>query len=165
MIVPNEISLSQIDAWLRAVVINESGCWLYQGRLDRGYAVTNLRGGGRRASHHLHRDIYCCVYGVPAAKDSTGNDLELDHICQTKNCINFNHLELVTHGENLHRELARNTHCKRGHRYTEANTGLNSSSGHRYCRDCKKIYAKRYRTKLNKIRTQLNRVGQPLPHR
>ena len=35
------------------------------------------------------------------------------------------------------------THCKNGHRWTEENTYVNSTTGNRYCRECRRHHYQR----------------------
>jgi hypothetical protein len=69
--------------------------------------------------------------------------LVIDHLCRNPPCVNPDHLEPVTHRENVIRGLVphvsgewkrRITHCPQGHPYDEANT--RHSAGHRFCRAC-----------------------------
>ncbi|MCA1668901.1 MAG: HNH endonuclease [Thermomicrobia bacterium] len=64
-------------------------CWIWQGALTNGY--------GKIAHHRAHRVYYERMYGaIP-----TG--LELDHLCKQKACVNPDHVEPVTHTENVRR--------------------------------------------------------------
>lgn len=61
--------------------------------------------------------------------------LELDHTCNRNCCINPDHLEAVTHAENMRRRSERQTACRGGHRFDEANTYI-TAQGYRQCRVC-----------------------------
>lgn len=115
-----------------------SGCWLWTSALNRkGYGkfddeTRNLL--AHRFSYEMHRGP------IPAG-------LEIDHKCRVRCCVNPDHLEPVTHEENVrrggcvaaltkHRAVQRaKTHCPHGHEYDEANTYL-TRSGTRGCRRC-----------------------------
>ena len=65
------------------------------------------------------------------------DDLELDHLCRNTCCVNPEHLEAVTHLENMRRRHLREaTHCAQGHPYDEENTGWRDGGKHRYCKAC-----------------------------
>jgi hypothetical protein len=63
--------------------------------------------------------------------------LELDHICRVRNCVNPDHLEPVTHAENMRRSSNWRTHCKRGHLIPES----------RVCRECANERNRKYKAK------------------
>lgn len=106
----------------------QSGCWNWTaGRDKRGYARLTIDGRSRLA----HRLSYEEFMGpVPEG-------LELDHLCRNPRCINPEHLEPVTHAENMRRaaEADRTDHCPSGHLFDEANTYLDKN-GYRKCRAC-----------------------------
>ena len=83
-----------------------------------------------------HRLAYELTYGpIPEG-------LTLHHICETTDCVNPDHLQPVTHAQNL---LAsditlpgkniRKTHCPQGHPYSPENTYRFKGHG-RECRIC-----------------------------
>jgi HNH endonuclease len=90
-------------------------CWIYAGRLQRGYGSI----GSNCRSHRTHRLIY------EASRGPIAPGMVLDHLCQTKACLNPFHLERCTPAENTrrHQEHRRRirTHCKHGHPATEKN--------------------------------------------
>ncbi len=112
----------------------ESGCWLWQGTLDRdGYARFQYGRGHRWAYQHF-------VGSIPQG-------LELDHLCRVRHCVNPEHLEPVTtrtnqlRGNGVSGINARKTHCKRGHPFNEVNTYIRPD-GHRDCRTCRRTALK-----------------------
>lgn len=135
-----------------------SGCWLWMGKINRlGYGGLWVRDltkttGWRSVSAHRH--AYETMVGpIPAGMD-------IDHKCRVRCCVNPDHLEPVTHLENVRRGISgivnggrmrAKTHCPQGHPYSPENTRvrLNKSGGvHRECRVCDREKA-RLRRKRN----------------
>lgn len=133
----------EIAAKIRPVPI--TGCWEWIGAKDsRGYG--NVKIGGRVRKAHVV--VYEALRGPIAA------GLECDHLCRVPWCVNPEHVEVVTHAENVRRGAARwvpgerqraKRRCPQGHPYTEANTYVQPSTGGRACRacDCEKKRARR----------------------
>jgi hypothetical protein len=81
--------------WSKVSVDPDSGCWLWTAAIDpqTGYARLGL---GKKAANG-HRVAYELLVGdVPEG-------LEIDHLCRVRHCVNPDHLEPVTHRENLMR--------------------------------------------------------------
>ena len=97
MHLPNELPpkfLSKVD--LRG----DEDCWLWTGSINKfGYGRFRFGGadsvGGKVWYAHLF--AWTVVRRIPT------EGLSLDHLCGIRNCVNPNHLELVTHSENVRR--------------------------------------------------------------
>jgi hypothetical protein len=136
-------------------VIITDGCWYWSGsKTPAGYGTFKEVSGSNWT--YAHRYAYrACVGGIPRG-------LPLDHLCRTRCCVRWDHLEPVTHQTNVLRGIgpaARNaakTHCAQGHEFNEANTrSVRTRPGHRYCRLCNiaSAAAQRARRKESPIAT------------
>lgn len=68
-------------------------CWIWQLTGSEGYGTTKVNGVSRAA----HRVYYERDVGpIP-------DGLEIDHLCRVRRCCNPEHLEPVTHAENVRR--------------------------------------------------------------
>lgn len=129
-----------------------SDCEIFPGYRNmerRGYGQTGTPYMGTR---HAHRVAWMREHGpVPVG-------LEIDHTCNNPGCVNLDHLEAVTHQENVAREIQRGrqynqakTHCKHGHEFTPENTRVyerpNRSTPMRQCVTCKVAYDKARRAR------------------
>lgn len=124
-----------------------AGCWIWIGDIsDKGYGRVRrgpVGASGRPSYRFAHRVIYELERGpVP-------DGLELDHLCRVRCCVNPDHLEAVTHAQNMERgnsgiNFRTRTHCPQGHQYDAENTGI-SNGGHRVCRACRRLIAARRR--------------------
>lgn len=117
-----------------------SGCWIWIGSRSKGYG--RLRRPKERRYVAAHRLAYEQHRGpIP-------DGLELDHLCRTPACVNPQHLEPVTHRENLRRgespgmQLMRRGQCVRGHDLASAYVRGN---GARVCRECRNARMRRRR--------------------
>ena len=144
----NRQGRTPIDRLLDLIVIDENGCWIFQGAKVRGYGrfAIGTKTRGDRVLTSPHRVAY--MYFVGPIPDG----LELDHLCRVPACCNPDHLEPVTSSENVRRGTslpavnARKTHCKRGHPFDEANTMIDCN-GSRQCRVCRNL-----RQRMNRAR-------------
>jgi len=75
-------------------------------------------------------------------------EIQLDHLCRNRRCVNVNHLEPVTGAENRRRGESpvginsRKTSCNHGHPLSGDN--LYVYSGHRCCKECRRKAATDY---------------------
>lgn len=135
--------------------VAESGCWRWNAGLVRGYGT--VQWGGRTCK--AHRVMYEIVVGpIPAGA-------QLDHTCHNadascpggpscphRSCVNPEHLEPVTHLENVQRSIRNHrqknqTHCIHGHPLYGANLYVNPYTGRRVCRECRRAAHGRYRAR------------------
>jgi len=123
------------------LVEKSEGCWSWTGPCTpNGYGKFRLAGHSRMA----HRFAYELLVGPVA------DELEIDHLCRVRNCVNPAHLEAVTRAENVRRSAIgrwqrEKTHCPAGHPYDEANTyHPPSQPNERMCRACRREASSRY---------------------
>lgn len=111
-------------------------CWIWKGgKFESGYGYFNYNYKLVRS----HRMSYMLFKGkIP-------EELQLDHLCRNKLCVNPQHLEAVTQRINNLRSNsfsgvnARKTHCKRGHKLSGSNLLINKK-GFRNCRKCELMW-------------------------
>lgn len=121
--------------WDKVCVDPASRCWVWQGSLvQKGYGMSTLDGRRTRA----HRVAYIVLIGpIP-------DGLVLDHLCRNRACVNPDHLEPVTLGENSLRGMSptivkhRERRCGRGHAVDESNSYVVPSTGLPRCAQCKR---------------------------
>lgn len=129
---------------------NETGCWLFQGALSRGYGRVSTYDATTKKQivQQAHRVVY--EYHVGPIPEG----LVLDHLCKNRNCVNPDHLDPVTVQENTDRAVeiqrianAEKTHCPKGHPYTKRNTYTPKGKTARYCRECGREASRKWRKK------------------
>ena len=109
-------------------------CWAWTDHLAYGYGVFSIRGTVWKA----HRFSYL-IFNGPLA-----SNLELDHLCRNRACVNPDHLEQVTRRVNFERGIhpattrIKKTHCSEGHALTGGNRIDRGGSAR--CRVCFKSY-------------------------
>jgi hypothetical protein len=100
------------------------GCWPWTG-------FRNPAGYGIYARLRAHRLVY------EASGLVIPDGLVLDHLCGVRHCVNPDHLEPVTRGENSRRGARPRDVCKNGHARTDDNTYI-TPVGARQCRICQR---------------------------
>lgn len=109
----------------------ENGCWLWPGaKTPRGYGKAGMPNG---QTVYTHRVMYEHRHGaIPEG-------LTLDHLCRVRSCANPDHLEAVTHIENVRRGRATVYQCD----HDDSEIYHHPVTGHRqYCRACKRDRAR-----------------------
>lgn len=148
------VDRSPIGRFLKRVHTAENGCWDWLGgKTTDGYGVFCIAKGKNVLAH---RFSYIHHKGEILA------ELEIDHVCNNRCCVNPEHLEAVSHLENILRAKERGsyknhidigafqsskTHCKLGHPYAGDNLVIEKHNGARRCKICEKAKIERYRLK------------------
>lgn len=122
-------------------------CWEWTGNTSRlGYGMFSLDGKSRSA----HRVSYEWFVGtIPEG-------LEIDHLCRNRRCVRPEHLEAVSHHENVRRGInVTRLHCKLGHLLQPS---MENGRPRRRCPDCDRTSKQRYQERKKLERLKLARV-------
>lgn len=118
--------------WEKVDVRGFDECWEWTSYIVKATGYGRFAVAGKQVGAHV------MAYELVAGDVPDG--LVLDHLCRNRSCVNPNHLEPVSLGENVLRgeappaKNARKTHCKRDHVFDEQNTYVHK--GQRNCRAC-----------------------------
>lgn len=122
--------------WLRVKFTDT--CWLWVGaKTGSGYGVIT---GGYDKVKKKCRAVSAHRYSFMLHKGYLPE--EIDHTCFNPACVNPDHLDDVTHDENMKRsDLKRGirsakTHCPSGHEYAGSNLFFRKERNRRECREC-----------------------------
>jgi hypothetical protein len=120
------------DHFRRHIEIDpDTGCWNWTGTMRSGYGLTDYKG----IQYYVHR-----VHWV-AMRGEIDIDLEVDHLCRNRRCLNLRHLEPTTRkvntlrGESFAAKNAVKTHCPAGHALDGDNLRIHIDGG-RSCWTC-----------------------------
>lgn len=122
-----------------------SGCWLWFAGMAYGYGAFKVIEWGEQRAHRVSYRLF---------KGEIPEGTEIDHLCKVKCCVNPDHLEAVTHAENVFRAdrgaVAINwhkTHCINGHELAGKNISLRRhgiTEKSRVCLVCDRAKGKLY---------------------
>lgn len=88
---------------------DEKGCMRWAGQQDeKGYGRISVTiSPGKRKKIEIHRYIHCMMKGLPYGEDpndewnAKGKGFKVaDHICNEPNCVNPDHIQLISRSEN-----------------------------------------------------------------
>lgn len=136
-------------------------CWLWKASVDpNGYGKFCYFHKGKSQSGYAHRFAFEFFNGIKISDDK-----EIDHLCRVPGCVNPEHLQAVTHQENvlrgdvphlkqLYPEIRRGRgprafggKCRNGHDWIPEN--VRSYSGIRRCITCQRdAWKRKYRRKM-----------------
>lgn len=128
-----------LDRFADKIALTDSGCVEWIGGLNGvgyGQFYVGRASLDETGKSYAHRWSY--EYHVGPIPDG----LTIDHLCRNRACVNPEHLEPVTHRENLMRGTcpsalhAKKTHCPQGHPYAGDNLYVHPVKGQRICRTC-----------------------------
>jgi hypothetical protein len=112
--------------FLAKVRMQDDDCWLWTRAIQNGYGI--FWDGTRNVKAHR--------YGYELWVGPIPSPLTLDHLCRVRHCVNPEHLEPVTMGENNHRSIGyrlRRAECPAGHPYAKYGR---DQAGYPACRLC-----------------------------
>ncbi len=126
--------------WSKVEFIPFHECYEWNGHLRMGYGRFKI--GSKY--HTATRVVWELEYGpIP-------NGLNIRHKCDNPSCVRIEHLELGTQADNVndtvtrgHHKQKSQTHCAKGHEFTDDNTYR--SKYQRHCRTCQRKAVKDYR--------------------
>jgi hypothetical protein len=117
-----------IPAHFWAHVDKTDECWLWTGCLSPD-------GYGRAFTHKSHGTSLPHRAAWIDRNGEVPDGLELDHLCNNRACVKPEHLEAVTHEENVRRAQSRRTQCRNGHPIT---LQVSDYAGGRRCLACRR---------------------------
>lgn len=120
------------ERFRRRYTIDDGGCWIFGGRLNHDGYGTMFWNGHRYLAHQI--SYLWNIGDIP-------EELEIDHTCKNRACVNPEHLEAVAHRVNVMRGSVPgpHSHCKRGHAMDGTNVGFAPKWQKRYCKACRKV--------------------------
>jgi hypothetical protein len=116
--------------WNKVDIRNPDECWIWKDSKTRGgYGEFRI---STERKMPAHRFSYATVYGI------TDISHDIHHTCRNPSCVNFHHLEEVSHKNNIRQQTrVLDTHCINGHKRTKENTYY-YENGKRRCRVCRR---------------------------
>lgn len=123
--------------WFWIKVNKTKSCWEWGGaKNNTGYGTVNWD----------EKSVTAHVLGYKLQGHKIPKGLSLDHLCRNRACVRADHLEPVTHRENILRGIspsalhAKKTHCQKGHPFSGKNLSIRlkeNGTKMRQCRTCR----------------------------
>lgn len=115
----------------KRIVVAENGCWEWTGRrTPNGHGFVSWNG--------RQKPVYRVVHELVTGSASNAEDF--DHLCRNRSCCNPDHVEGVTHAENMRRGVQSfdtRTHCLSGEHALTPDNVVHRADGRRACRACR----------------------------
>lgn len=142
-------TLIRSERWRTKIASGPNGCIVWTAGMIRGYGLVWFDG-----NRYAHRVAYVAATGADIPKGLT-----IDHLCRNPACVNPDHLEPVSHRENVLRGVSpaaahhQKTHCPRGHELSDDNLVPSSAKkGKRDCLECSHEKTELIRAARTKLR-------------
>lgn len=128
-------------------MVNLDDCMLFAGFLNKhGYGLITF---SPQVYGHSTKQVHTVFYEEFVGAIPKG--LEIDHLCKIRCCINPDHLEAVTHAENMRRLYGGK--CKQGHSFENNEYWSTSPIGTR-SRSCKACSARRSAERYKRLKDE-----------
>ena len=150
------IVIDEVYLLSRCVVVES--CWEWMGAAS-GLGHGRINRGGKSVAP------YRMMYELKVGPIPDG--LVIDHLCRNPRCLNPDHMEPVTSGENVLRGVgpsamaARQERCCRGHEYTPENVVWLYDGRARGCRECRRMWSRRNLQKKREANAQRRLMMSP----
>lgn len=132
---------------------NDTPCWLWSNYINDGGYACFWNGKSTTNAHRIAYQLFVEVIPV---------ELQCDHLCRIRHCVNPAHLEAVPpringlRGTGPQAINAKKTHCDNGHEFTPENTYIPPAPYNwRQCRLCRNERDKIYYSREQEGRTHI----------
>jgi hypothetical protein len=158
----------ELDRFWKHIEISPTGCWIWTGKkYPNGYAEF-----WRKKAPCIYRRTSAHIVSYEHFVGPVPKGMILDHTCHNSDqscaggktcphraCVNWQHLEPVTHIQNCQRGVRpRRTHCPQGHPYAGGNLHISLRNGqvHRQCVECRERHQRNWNQQRRELRKLLS---------